>query len=124
LKSQGSSQNAGSSSDSQGEAREAREAEARQSILGQILQPEAADRINRIKLVKPQRASDVENRLIMLAKSGQLRGKVTEEQLKDLLGALAENEEKSGGGKIKVLRQGRRDDDDELDDLMAELEDN
>jgi programmed cell death protein 5 len=78
--------------------------------------------LNRIKLVKPQRAADVENRLIMLAQSGQLRAKVTEDQLKDLLGAMADNEEKkSGGGKIKILK--RRDDDDDLDDLLAELED-
>ena len=58
-------------------------AEARQSILNQILHPEAADRLGRIRLVKEQRATDVENRLIMLAQSGQLRSKVTEEQLKE-----------------------------------------
>ena len=34
----------------------------------------------------------------MLARSGQLRSKVTEDQLKELLGAMAENEEKVGSG--------------------------
>ena len=48
----------------------------------QILTPEAADRPGRIRLVKESRATDVENRLIMLARTGQLRAKVTEEQLK------------------------------------------
>jgi len=70
--------------------------------------------------VKESRAADVENRLIMLAKSGQLRSKVTEEQLKELLGAMAENEEKEGGGgggKIRVQRRGGWDDDDDLLDL-------
>lgn len=70
--------------------------------------------------MKESRAADVENRLIMLARSGQLRSKVTEEQLKELLGAMAENEEKEGGGgggKIRVQRRGGWDDDDDLLDL-------
>lgn len=59
---------------------------------------------------------DIENRLIMLARSGQLRAKVTEEQLKDLLGAMSEQEEKQ---KEKIVVQRRRgwDDDDDLLDL-------
>ncbi|KAG4422927.1 hypothetical protein IFR04_003997 [Cadophora malorum] len=92
-------------------------AEARQSILSQILEPEAADRLGRIRLVKESRAQDVENRLIMLARSGQLRSKVTETQLKELLGAVAENKEEE---KIVVSRRkGGWDDDD--DDLFADL---
>lgn len=87
--------------------------EARQHILSQILQPEAADRLGRIRLVKEQRATDVENRLIMLAQSGQLRQKVTEEQLKELLNAVAENKEQE---KIVVSRRKVWDDDeDDLD---------
>ncbi|KAL8944281.1 MAG: hypothetical protein Q9216_000576 [Gyalolechia sp. 2 TL-2023] len=91
--------------------------EARTSILSQILQPEAADRLGRIRLVKESRATDIENRLIMLARSGQLRAKVTEEQLKELLGAVAENNERDGipGGTIVVSRRkGEWDDDDDL----------
>jgi DNA-binding TFAR19-related protein (PDSD5 family) len=86
--------------------------EARQQILNQILQPEAADRLGRIRLVKEQRATEVENRLIMLAQSGQLRQKVTEEQLKELLNAVAGNKEEE---KIVVSRRKAWDDDD--DDL-------
>ena len=93
-----------------------REAEARANLLSQILLPEAADRIGRIRLVKASRAIDVENRLIMLAQSGQLRQKVTEEQLKDLLGAVADNEDKAQ--KITVSRSKGRWDDDDLDDLL------
>lgn len=91
-----------------------KESEARQSILSQILTPEAADRLGRIRLVKESRATDIENRLIMLARSGQLRQKVTEDQLKDLLNAVAENEEKK---KIVINRRGGWDDDDDLLDL-------
>lgn len=97
------------------------ESEARASILAQVLTPEAADRLGRIRLVKESRATDVENRLIMLARSGQLRSKVSEDQLKELLGAMAENEEKGGsggGGRIVInRRKGWDDDDDDLLDL-------
>lgn len=92
-------------------------AEARSSILSQILLPEAADRLGRIRLVKESRAIDVENRLIMLAKSGQLRSKVTEDQLKELLGAVAENTQREGGAAGKIVisrRKGGWDDDDDL----------
>ncbi|KAL7938324.1 PDCD5-related protein [Trichoderma chlorosporum] len=89
--------------------------EARQQMLNQILHPEAADRLGRIRLVKEQRAIDVENRLLTLAQTGQLRQKVTEAQLKDLLTAVAENQEQE---KIVVSRRkGWDDDDDDLLDL-------
>ncbi|KAK0749576.1 PDCD5-related protein [Schizothecium vesticola] len=95
--------------------RQEQEAEARQSILNQILQPEAADRLGRIRLVKESRATEVENRLIMLARSGQLRQKVTEEQLKELLNAVADTRAEE---KIVVSRRkGWDDDDDDLFDL-------
>ena len=50
----------------------------------------------------------------MLAKSGQLRQKVTEEQLKELLNAVAETKEEK---KIVVTRRKGWDDDDD-DDLF------
>jgi programmed cell death protein 5 len=90
-------------------------AEARQSVLNQILHPEAADRLGRIRMVKESRAREVEDRLIMLAQTGQLRQKVTEAQLKELLSAVAENKEEE---KIVVSRRkGWEDDDDDLLDL-------
>lgn len=55
----------------------------------------------------------------MLARSGQMRSKITEEQLKELLGAVAESSEREGGtGKIVVSRRkGGWDDDDDLEGL-------
>jgi len=113
---QGGSGGGGASSGGGGDQKQRQEAEARASILAQILLPEAADRLGRIRLVKESRATDIENRLIMLARSGQLRSKVTEEQLKDLLGAVAENSrEKEGGDIVISRRKGGWDDDDYLD---------
>jgi len=73
-------------------------------------------------MVKESRATDVENRLIMLARSGQLRQKVTEDQLKEMLASLTEHEKQTGKilENVKVVRRGGWDDDD-LDDLLKEI---
>ncbi|GIK01092.1 hypothetical protein Aspvir_005124 [Aspergillus viridinutans] len=114
---QGGSRGAGG--ESQDEQRRQAEAERRSAILNQILEPEAADRLGRIRLVKESRAIDVENRLIMLAQTGQIRQKVTEEQLKELLNAIAESQRKDEEEQKIVIsrRKGGWDDDDDLLDL-------
>lgn len=75
-------------------------------------------------MVKESRAADVENRLIMMARSGQLRQRIGEKQLKDILSALSDQQEKAGGeggaGKIVVNRRKGWDDEDDLDDLLNE----
>ncbi|KAL7916277.1 PDCD5-related protein [Trichoderma velutinum] len=110
----GGSRNGGGSGQD-GERQRQQADEARQQMLNQILHPEAADRLGRIRLVKEQRAIDIENRLLTLAQTGQLRQKVTEAQLKDLLTAVADNQEQE---KIVVSRRkGWDDDDDDLLDL-------
>ncbi|PVI06508.1 DNA-binding TFAR19-related protein [Periconia macrospinosa] len=115
------SQNPSGASD-QESSRAQREAEQRAAILQQILTPDAADRLGRIRMVKESRATDVENRLIMLARTNQLRAKVTEDQLKDLLGAVAEQQEKEES-RIVVNRRGGGglDDDDDLEDLLKDV---
>lgn len=72
-------------------------------------------------MVKESRATDVENRLIQLARSGQLRQKVTEEQLKEMLSSLTEHQKETGGGldNMKFVRKSGWDDDD-LDDLLED----
>lgn len=105
--------------DNQEEQRKQAESERRSAILSQILEPEAADRLGRIRLVKESRAADIENRLLMLAQSGQLRQKVSEDQLKQLLNAIAENQRKDEEEHKIVInrRKGGWDDDDDLLDL-------
>jgi len=114
LKSQSGGGGGGGSSGGQEEQKQQQEADARQSILNQILEPAAADRLGRIRLVKESRATDVENRLITLARSGQLRQKVTEEQLKEMLNAMVETKEEE---KIVISRR-KGGWDDEGDDLL------
>jgi len=57
-------------------------------VLMQILEPEARERVNTIKLTKPEFAKAVEQQLVMLSQSGRLRGRITDDQLKALLQQL------------------------------------
>jgi programmed cell death protein 5 len=50
--------------------------ERRAVILEQILEPAAKDRIQRLGLVKPEKAKRIEDSLISAATSGQLKTKV------------------------------------------------
>ncbi len=66
------------------EQEEAIEAQ-KQQIMRQILTDEARERLNNIKLVRPQVAESIEIRLIQIAQQGTLRGKITDDQLKEIL---------------------------------------
>jgi programmed cell death protein 5 len=57
-------------------------------VLRQILTPKARDRLANIKMARPEFAEGLENQLIALAQSGQIRGQVTEDQLIDILKRL------------------------------------
>jgi len=57
----------------------------KQAILRQILEPEARERLGRIKLAHPEIAENVENQLIILAQSGKLNQKITDRMLVEIL---------------------------------------
>ena len=59
-----------------------------QMILMSILEPDARERLNTIKLTKPDFAGAVEQQLVQLAQSGRLKNKITDSQLKELLRQL------------------------------------
>ncbi|CAO3658225.1 unnamed protein product [Umbelopsis ramanniana] len=88
--------------------------EMRRTMLVQILDNEARERLARINMVKADKARAVEDLLIRMAQSGQLRSKVSEKQLIDLLGQI--NQQDSGASQTKIVYNRRRFDDDSDDD--------
>ncbi|KAI8902346.1 programmed cell death protein 5 [Globomyces pollinis-pini] len=88
--------------------------EMRRNMIAQILTPDARERLARIRIVKEDKATGVEEMLIRMAKSGQIRGKVTETQLIDLLNQISE--QNTVKTKIKFVR--RTDSDDDLEELL------
>ncbi|DBA76993.1 hypothetical protein WJX77_011795 [Trebouxia sp. C0004] len=83
--------------------------ERRQTMLNQILQPSARERLARIGLVKPDKAKGVENIVLQMAQRGQLNEKVSESRLISLLEQV--NEQSSSKTKVTIQRRRALDDD-------------
>ncbi|KAL3141399.1 hypothetical protein ABBQ32_004974 [Trebouxia sp. C0010 RCD-2024] len=83
--------------------------ERRQTMLNQVLQPAARERLARIALVKPDKAKGVENMVLQMAQRGQLNEKVTENRLIGLLEQV--NEQSSTKTKVTIQRRRALDDD-------------
>jgi len=94
--------------------RAANEEQMRRDILATVLDPGARERLARISLVSPERSKQIETILLRMAQSGQLRGKITESQLIDLLEQAEEAHNKSNA-KGSIVFQRRKDFDDDFD---------
>lgn len=82
------------------------------SVSG-YLEPQALERLSRVSLVRPDRAAAVEKYLAQLASTGQLRGKVSERDIVQILDRIAREKE------TKIIfdrRDGNDEEDDEEDD--------
>ncbi|AXA49371.1 programmed cell death protein 5 [Malassezia restricta] len=90
--------------------------EMKRQMLSQILDSEARERLSRIALVKPQKADAISDILLRMAQSGQVRQRVTEDQLILLLDQL-DQASAHESGKITVTRKKTLDDEDDDWDL-------
>jgi len=61
---------------------------AREQMMRVIFSSEARDRLNNLRMVKPDLANAVENQVFQLASSGRLRHQINDEELKQMLGQL------------------------------------
>ncbi|CAG7846460.1 SubName: Full=Uncharacterized protein {ECO:0000313/EMBL:CCA66918.1} [Serendipita indica DSM 11827] len=94
----------------------AQEEQAKRDMLATLLESDARERLNRIALVNPQLSNQVELILVRMFQSGQLRGRVSEKQLIDLLDQADGAQSGSAPKKGSIVFQRRRDiDDDDWD---------
>jgi len=68
---------------------EAQEAEEKRQILRKIISPEGRERLGRVKLVKPELVSQLEDYLIKLYLSGRIKKPLSEEEIIKLLKSLS-----------------------------------
>ena len=62
--------------------------EQKKAILRSIMTADARERLGRIKMARPKAAEQIENQIIMVAQSGQLKSKINDEQLRMLLSKI------------------------------------
>ncbi|TFK42697.1 hypothetical protein BDQ12DRAFT_719544 [Crucibulum laeve] len=97
------------------EANRAQEEQMRRDVMATVMDTAARERLSRISLVSPERAKQIENILLRMAQSGQLRGRLTEEQLIDLLDQMEESQGKASTKKSTIVYQRKVMDDDDFD---------
>jgi len=91
--------NNGSRNDKEDDAKRVQEEQMRRDLLATVLDTAARERLSRIALVSPERSKQIETILLRMAQSGQLRNRVSEEQLIDLL-----NQMEQAGGQTTVQK--------------------
>jgi programmed cell death protein 5 len=85
--------NGGASAEQQEEAKRQQQ-DMKNSMLSQLLTQQARARLNTLALTKPEKAQQVENMIIQMARSGQIMDKLSEEQLISLLERISEKTQK------------------------------
>jgi len=62
-------------------------------VLRKILTKEALERLGRVKLVKPQLATQLELYLVQLYQTGQIKSMIDDNKLRSILDALSKGKE-------------------------------
>jgi len=86
-------------------------------ILSQVLDQKARARLNTLMLAKPEKGKQVEAMLCQMAQTGQLGGKLGDDELKGLLDRMTGGGQASSKVKFDRRRAAMDSDDDDLDDL-------
>ncbi len=106
----------GNSSNGQSGSNGSNQNDAAQMMMTQLLEPEAKERLARVKLVKPERADAVMKYLMQLYQSGAIRRKVNEDQIVDILEKVASDERKQNDTEIVFDRRDKSGEGDIEDD--------
>lgn len=85
------------------------------AILGKVLETEARERLSRVRIVRPDRAQAVENYILKLYSIGQIRQKLGEKDIVEILDGLSRDSQQKLQSKIVYNRKQTLDDDDDDD---------
>ncbi|KAK0502736.1 PDCD5-related protein [Armillaria luteobubalina] len=109
-------QQAGGANPQEDEAKRAQEEQMRRDVMVTVLDTAARERLSRIALVSPERSQQIEGILMRMVQSGQLRGRVSENQLIELLDQVEEAQGAKTAKKSTIVYQRRKDiDEDDFD---------
>ena len=78
--------------------------------MNQLLDANAKERLGSIRLVKPEKARQVEDMIVMMARQGQMTGKISENGLISMLDQINETKAETT---VTMKHKG----DDDLDDI-------
>ena len=81
--------------------------EKRAQMLETMFSSEAKERLNRVRLVKPEKVRQVEDLVLQMAAQHRLGGPIQDAQLCDLLARASEG----GQGEVKIAHRGKKDED-------------
>lgn len=70
------------------QAQQAQAEAAKESILRAILEPEARERLTRVRMARPDVAASVEGQLIALYQQGRIRQRIDDATLRELLARM------------------------------------
>jgi programmed cell death protein 5 len=80
----------------------ARAEQMKRTLLQNVLDKAARERMNRVRMVKPELASQIELYLIQLYEAGKLKAQMSDAQLKEILEMLSAGPAKQG---FKILKK-------------------
>lgn len=92
--------------------------EMKLSMLSQILETSARERLSRVRIVRPDRADAVEQYIIKLAATGNITRKLSENDIVEILDGISRDEKKQTQSKIVFDRRTTNVDSDEDDDFF------
>uniref|UniRef100_A0A7S1F4D9 Programmed cell death protein 5 n=1 Tax=Noctiluca scintillans TaxID=2966 RepID=A0A7S1F4D9_NOCSC len=90
----------------------AQEQEKKRMMVRQIMEPDALERLNRIRLVKPEKTERLEMQIMQLASTGMLQEKISDSQLVSMLDKI---DGSTKGPSVTIQRKQRVVDDDDVD---------
>lgn len=83
------------------------------TVLSQVLEPSARERLSRVRIVRPDRADAVEQYLVKMISMGSIRRKLGEQDIVEILDSLSRDEKKAQSSQIVFDRKHLDDDDDD-----------